>query len=134
MSPPGYCIYRGGLSIVRVRRVVTVSLSGYSVDTVLPSFADCLSKLPNLHTLRICHAHHKLAADLNEVFEGKNYPQIRTVILPVCARELLRACSNVRDVTCSGYEDGILLKVINENCRHVEALEGFQIYAGSLCA
>ena len=106
---------------------MTVSLTRYSPDTVLPAFAACLSHLPSLHTLRICHAHSQMTMTLKGMFEGKRYPQIRTIILPTCAHYILRACPNVVDVTCNEDDGSQLLSAMAKECRHVELIEGISL-------
>lgn len=113
-------------------RVVAVSLTGYSTNTVLPAFADCLTHLPNLHTLRICHVRKHLTTMLKDEFEGKHYPQVRTIILPTCAHNILRACPNVVDVTCNEGDGSQLLSAMNKVCKDVEVLERFGFFTEAL--
>ena len=113
---------------------MTVTLTRYSTDTVLPAFAEGLSHLPNLHTLRICHARRQLTTVLKDEFEGKQYPQIRTVVLPTCAHYILRACPNVLDVTCNEDDGSQLLSAMRKVCTQVEVLEGFPFFSESTIA
>ena len=114
------------------RRVVTVSLTRYSVDTILPAFANCLSHLPNLHTLRVCHAHSQMTTALKDAFHSKRYPQMRTIIVPSCAHNILRACPNVVDVTCNEDDGSKLLTAITKECKKVEILDGFRFYSEAM--
>lgn len=80
---------------------MTVSLTRFRTDDVLPAFAKCLAKLPNLHTIQIVHAHSQMTTALKNAFEGRSFPGVRTMILPACAHEILRCCPLVEDVTCN---------------------------------
>lgn len=105
-------------------RIATVSLTRCSVDVILPAFTRCLERLPNLHTLQIVHAHSQMSTALKDTFESKRFPQIRTIILPSCAQSVLRACPEVRHVTCNEDNGGELVTAILASCKKVEILRG----------
>ena len=69
---------------------------------------------------------------LKDAFEGKKYPQIRTIILPNCAHHILRACPEVRDVTCNEDDGGKLLTPMTKECRNVESIEGIYLNSDQL--
>jgi len=54
---------------------MTVSLTRYQFTKILPAFVNALEMLPNLHTLRICHAHSQMSTYLKSAFEGHVFPQ-----------------------------------------------------------
>jgi hypothetical protein len=93
-------------------RVIVVALTRYQTATVLPAFAQCLSILPNLHTIRIVRAHSKMMSHLKSVFEGKTFPTVRTLFLPSCAHAILRCCPAVENVTCTGGDGGTLISAL----------------------
>ncbi|CAL1707384.1 unnamed protein product [Somion occarium] len=105
-------------------QIATVSLTRCSVDVILPAFTRCLERLPNLHTLQIVHAHSQMSTALKDTFESKRFPQIRTIILPSCAQSVLRACPEVRHVTCNEDNGGELVTAILASCKKVEILRG----------
>jgi hypothetical protein len=95
-----------------------VTLSGRSVEPVIPIFVKCLENLPNIHTIQI----YALVGE--QLFEGRPLPTVRTAILPDNAHQILRMCPEVRKVICNeghGYE---LVSAIATGCKHVEVLEG----------
>jgi hypothetical protein len=111
---------------------MAVSLTRYKANKILPAFVNALEMLPNLHTLRICHAHSQISTYLKNAFEGHVFPQITTVVLPSCAHNILRSCPNVRDVT-SVEEDGIKLAgAICRECPRVERVANFAVSAYTL--
>lgn len=59
-------------------------------------------------------------------FEGKQYPQIRTIILPSCAHNVLRACPKVTRVYCNEDDGSKLVSAINDACTKVERLQGIR--------
>jgi hypothetical protein len=106
---------------------MTVSLTRYQVKKILPAFVNALEMLPNLHTLRICHAHSQISTYLKNAFEGHVFPQIKTVVLPSCAHNILRSCPNVKDVT-NIEEDGTKLAgAICRECPQVERVANFGV-------
>lgn len=93
-------------------RVIVVTLTRYQTATILPAFAQCLSILPNLHTIEIAHAHSKMMSHLKSAFEGKKFPTVRTVSLPSCAHAILRCCPAVENVTCTSGDGGTLISAL----------------------
>jgi hypothetical protein len=82
---------------------VTVSLTRYDKENVLPALASCLGALPNLHTLQIPLIKDPLIThDIARAFADKSFPQIRRVLTPCRGRHILRACPNVEEVICTG--------------------------------
>ena len=123
--------YEGKTDIFLIS-VATVTLTRCSTDTVLPAFAECLGVLPNLHTLRIIHAHSQMTTALKNSFEGKQYPQIRKIILPSCAHNILRACPQAREVICNEDDGSKLITAIASACKNVESLHYVHGGAGTL--
>ena len=78
------------------------------------------------------HAHSQMTTALKNAFEGKHYPQIRTIILPSCAHNVLRACPGVVEVICSDHDGSKLLTAIAKECRNVEVLEGFSFWKDAM--
>lgn len=109
-------------------RTVTVSLTRCSTATVLPAFAACLTALPNLHTLRIMHAHSQMTTSLKNAFEHISLPQIRAIILPSCAHNILRSCPNIQDLTCNEEDGSKLISAMTKSSRNVEVIDGIYIY------
>lgn len=109
-------------------RTVTVSLTRCSTATVLPAFAACLTALPNLHTLRIMHAHSQMTTALKNAFENITLPQIRTIILPSCAHNILRSCPNIQDLTCNEEDGSKLISAMAKSSRNVEVIDGIYFY------
>jgi len=112
------------ISRVIVHSVMSVTVSRYRMDTILPAFANCLQSLPNLHTLELCHVHQEMTTKLKQAFEGKKIPSIRTVVLPTTAHHILRSCPNVEDVTCNVGDGSQILGTIAANCPKVERISG----------
>jgi len=72
-------------------------------DKATKLFVECLTVLPNLHTLEIISMWEPetimcLTTALGEV--RPRLQQVRTLILPPMAHWLLRYCPNVEDLTC----------------------------------
>ncbi|KIJ48934.1 hypothetical protein M422DRAFT_777788 [Sphaerobolus stellatus SS14] len=104
-------------------RTVRVVLIHCSTQTVLPAFVDCLSSLPNVHTLHILYAHSEMTTQLKNAFEGSTFPSIRKITLPSCAHNILRCCPNVTFVKCVEEDGSKLIGAITKSCKKVEALE-----------
>lgn len=113
-------------SILRnvVDSVMSVTISRYRMDTILPAFVDCVKSLPNLHTLELCHVHHWMTTKLRSAFEGTVVPSIRTVVLPTIAHHLLASCPNVEDVTCNVGDGSQILGTIASKCPKVTRISG----------
>lgn len=103
---------------------MTLSLTRWSTEKVLPQLASTMSSLPNLRNLRILHAHTQMTTALKQWFEGKQYPQIKSIILPAYAHNLLRACPAVEDVTCNREDPSKLLNAIIKECPKVQRFMG----------
>ena len=112
------------ISCVIIDSVMSVTITRYRMDAILPAFADCLQSLPNLHTLELCHVHRGMTTKVKEAFEGIAIPSIRTVVLPAIAHHILRSCPNVEDVTCNSGDGSQIFGTIASKCPKVERLSG----------
>ena len=66
-------------------------------------FVECLTTLPNLHTLEIVSmSEGRVVQSLATALEKRKRKihQVRTLVLPPAAHWLLRYCPNVKDLTC----------------------------------
>ena len=66
-------------------------------------FVECLTTLPNLHTLEIVSmSEGRIVQSLATALEKRKRKlrQVRTLVLPPAAHWLLRYCPNVDDLTC----------------------------------
>ncbi|KAG6817168.1 hypothetical protein H0H87_012129 [Tephrocybe sp. NHM501043] len=104
----------------------SVALTRCQYITVLPAFVQCLLALPNLNTLQILRAHTQMTTHLKNAFEGHVIRQVRTVVLPNYAHNILRSCPEVRSVMCNYGDGGKLVTAIQKVCKKVERLEGFK--------
>ncbi|CAL1707387.1 unnamed protein product [Somion occarium] len=104
-------------------RTLSVSLTKYQTNSVLPEFAHCLKHLPHLHTLQIMHANSQITTPLKNAFQGNTYPQIRTIALPDCAHNILRSCPDVIEVICNEGDGGKLVTSIGAACKKVEVVQ-----------
>jgi len=103
---------------------MSVTITRYRMDTIIPAFADCLQSLPNLHTLELCHVHQGMTTKVKRAFEGVAIPSIRTVVLPTIAHHILRSCPNVEDVTCNVGDGSQIFGTIASKCPKVERISG----------
>ena len=74
-------------------------------ERVMKLFVECLTVLPNLHTLEIVSMRKDenvqcFAAALETAKPRLQLRQVRTLVLPPVAHWLLRYCPNVEDLTC----------------------------------
>ncbi|KAG6907292.1 hypothetical protein DXG01_009485 [Tephrocybe rancida] len=104
---------------------VSVALTRCQSGTVLPAFVRCLMALPNLDTLQVLRAHTQMTTHLKDAFEGHVIRQVRTVVLPDHAHNVLRSCPEVRSVVCNCGDGGKLVSAIQKECKKVEKLAGF---------
>ena len=109
-------------SCVIIDSVMSVGITRYRMDAIVPAFASCLQSLPNLHTLELCHIHEGMATKTKKVFKGVAIPSIRTVVLPTVAHHILRSCPNVEDVTCSYGDGSPILGAIASKCPKVKRI------------
>lgn len=117
-----------------VSRVLAVTLTRCSTTTVLPIFVACLKVLSNLHTLQILHAHSQMMTPLKNAFEKVSLPQIKTIILPTCAHNVLRSCPNVAELTCNEHDGGKLVNALIKASIHgVEVIRGTSAGRYSTC-
>ena len=103
---------------------MSVTVSRYRMDTILPAFVNCLQSLPSLHALELCHVHQEMTTKLKLAFEGTKMPSIRTIVLPTIAHHILRSCPNVEDVTCNVGDGSQILGTIATSCPKVERISG----------
>ncbi|KAJ3538052.1 hypothetical protein NMY22_g5327 [Coprinellus aureogranulatus] len=104
---------------------VHVSLTRYQTETVLPAFLKCMKNLPNLHTIKVLHAHTQMTTAIKNTFERASLPTIRTVVVPAFCHEILRACPEVRSVWCTEQDGSKLVGALGKGkCNKVEELRG----------
>ncbi|KAF8159182.1 hypothetical protein B0H34DRAFT_747703 [Crassisporium funariophilum] len=116
-------------------RSMSVILSWHTAAEVLPAFINAIKAAPNLHTLHVVRLidmpyllRGRLVDMIKAAFQNHVFPQIRTVVLPSDAGDILRCCPEVETVICTSFDDGIpLVEAIAESCKKVEVLEGFRI-------
>ncbi|KAI0790818.1 hypothetical protein C8Q75DRAFT_806198 [Abortiporus biennis] len=108
--------------IAKLVKIFTVTLTRCSTDTTLSPFVWCLRNLPNLHTLQVLHAHSQMTTALKNAFSNVNLSQIRTLILPNCAHNILRSCDGARNVTCNEHDGGRFLNAIHDSSIDVQSL------------
>ena len=101
-------------------------MTRYKSATIIPKFASLLTRLPNLHTLHILHAHTQISKALKEGFSGKCLPQIRNVVVPGYCHEILKCCPGIKSVWCIREDGRKLISVIAKDCKEVEELRGFR--------
>ncbi|KDR68717.1 hypothetical protein GALMADRAFT_146065 [Galerina marginata CBS 339.88] len=106
--------------------VLNIVLS-YSVETLLPELARCISLFPNLHTVQM-HFFGPFVTPVPGVattFEGYKYPQIRNVCLSDNCAGFLASCPRANRVTpymhvpCCSH----LLPCAKERCPQIEFFE-----------
>jgi len=106
-------------------QVIIVSLTRYQTAIILPAFAQCLSILPNLHTIKIVHAHSKMMSHLKSAFAWRIFPAVRCVSLPTSAHAILRCCPAVEDVACIVGDGSTLISAIaTGKCNKLTKLSG----------
>lgn len=84
------------------------SVSGTYLEAEL--FVECLTALPNLHTLEIAFApRNQVVKHFVDALKKREsqFQQIRTLVLPDAVHWLLRCCPNVEDLTCCDTAPGI---------------------------
>lgn len=66
-----------------------------------------------------------MTTPLKKAFEKVSLSQIKTLILPSCAHNILRSCPNVTDLTCNA-EDGkkLVTALTQASIRNVEVIQG----------
>ncbi|KAF8953679.1 hypothetical protein BDZ97DRAFT_1871256, partial [Flammula alnicola] len=108
-------------------RSMSVSITRYSTASVLPALIRGIEAVPNMHTLQIIKAHHKMSSTLKDAFEGHIFPQVRTIVLPTHAHNILRCCPEVRRVVCNDWDDSSkIISAIAKSCPKVDELENFR--------
>jgi hypothetical protein len=66
--------------------------------------------------------------DITAAFSGKQFPLVRTVVIPSYAHQILAACPNVRQVMYgSEAHQPWLFEILKKHCHHVEVLPGFSL-------
>ena len=106
---------------------MSVILTHYSTETVLPACARAIEALPNLHTLQIVRTDHKMCTLPKNAFKEHVFPQVRTISLPSYAHHILRRCPEVGKVICISQRNSrILSSAIAKRCKKVEEVQGFR--------
>ena len=85
-----------------VQRILVVDFVGGTYK-VAKLFVECITTLPNLHTLEIVSmSGGRIVQSLATALEKRKQEiqQVRTLVLPPAAHWLLRYCPNVEDLTC----------------------------------
>ncbi|EDR08204.1 uncharacterized protein LACBIDRAFT_297615 [Laccaria bicolor S238N-H82] len=104
-------------------QVVNVNLQTFCYDTVLAELARCLTLFPNLRTLQLLGlAMREGMIITHKVFKGLTFPQIRILVVPSAGYRVLRACPNVKDVTCIGGCLPEFWKTLFAHCPNVVSL------------
>ena len=90
--------------VLTIQRTLVVDFEG-GTSRVAELFVECLTALPNLHTLEISSMWEDQIAQsfttaLRERKPKLQLQQVQTLILPPKAHQLLRYCPNVEDLTC----------------------------------
>ncbi|KAJ7117988.1 hypothetical protein C8R43DRAFT_98899 [Mycena crocata] len=75
-------------------KTVTIVLSEWCSDTVLPDFFASLSQLPNLDTLQILYA----PPGSDKYVLGHRYPSVRTLVLSGNVSQFMAYCPNVERI------------------------------------
>ncbi|TFK69229.1 hypothetical protein BDN72DRAFT_840707 [Pluteus cervinus] len=108
-------------------QIFNAAITRCNSEAVLGSLVRCLKSLPNLHTLQIYRAHTQMTTHFKITFEGHLLPQIRTIILPTYAHNVLRCCPNVTTVVCNGGDGSQLISAIQKVCKKIEVMDGFPL-------
>ncbi|GLB36745.1 hypothetical protein LshimejAT787_0310320 [Lyophyllum shimeji] len=97
------------LEIVTVRdpvlaayvKIVNVKLTYYSCDTVMEEFARCLALFRNLETIQILYTsgYCPNIVDTQAAFKDRQFPLVRTVVIPGYAAAILQSCPGAQSVT-----------------------------------
>ncbi|KAH0580390.1 hypothetical protein H2248_001891 [Termitomyces sp. 'cryptogamus'] len=66
-----------------------------------------------------------MTTHLKNAFGQHKIPQVRTIVLPDYAHNVLRACPEVRVVMCNCEEGSKLIGAIAKECKKVQVLRGF---------
>ncbi|KDN38674.1 hypothetical protein RSAG8_09349, partial [Rhizoctonia solani AG-8 WAC10335] len=113
-------------------KVVTVAISQFKSSQVIPPFVQLLGMLPNVHTLEVLYVTIDIPSpeDFKRYFKGYTFPSMQKVVLPAYAREILRCCPNVKEVTCNrdfGEYGQLCDALIHIGCPNLEVIRGFTI-------
>ncbi|KAF5332118.1 hypothetical protein D9611_008037 [Ephemerocybe angulata] len=114
-------------ALAKMVRTVNVSLTRYQTTTILPTFVSCLQSLPNLHTIKVLHAHTQMTTAIKKAFSEVSLPSVRTFIGPGMCHELLKTCTEVRTVVCMEEDGSKFVGVMGKNCKNVEEVRGFRL-------
>ena len=107
-----------------IYRKVHVSLTRYQTGS-LSTLLKCMQNLPNLHTIKVLHAHTQMTTAIKSAFEKASLPTVRTVIVPGFCHEILRACPEVRSVWCTEGDGSKLIGALGKGkCNKVEEVRG----------
>jgi len=103
---------------------VHVVLTRFKSAEVVPTFASCIARLPNLHTLHILHAHTQMMKVLLTGFEPVSFLQIRTLVIPGNCWDVLKRCPKVKRLWSITDDGRRLLQVVGQHCKEMEELRG----------
>jgi len=116
----------------RIRRL-TISLTRYKTARVLPALVDLLSVLPNVHTVEFVHVNSQMSPEIKTAFEGRSFPPIKTLVLPMCAHEFVPCCPAIEEVTCNEGNGSLITSAIQTaHCVNIIKLVGFEFSAVTL--
>ncbi|CAE6434430.1 unnamed protein product [Rhizoctonia solani] len=113
-------------------KVVTIAISQFKSSQVIPPFVQLLGMLPNVHTLEISYVTIDIPspASFETYFRGYTFPSIQKIVLPAYAREILRCCPNLKEVTCNrdyGECGQLVDTLIHIGFPNLEVVRGFTI-------
>jgi hypothetical protein len=119
-------------SLILWFRVVTVTISEFKSSQVIPPFVQLLSKLPNVHTLEVLYVTTNIPSRrfFEYYFTGWSFPSIKKAVLPAYARDILRCCPNVKEITCNrdlGGSGELVDTLARIRCSKLEVIRGFTI-------
>ncbi|KAH7345408.1 hypothetical protein B0J17DRAFT_639775 [Rhizoctonia solani] len=113
-------------------KVVTIAISQFKSSQVIPPFVQLLGMLPNVHTLEVLYVTIDVPspASFETYFRGYTFPSIQKIVLPAYAREILRCCPNLKEVTCNrdyGECGQLVDTLIHIGFPNLEVVRGFTI-------
>ncbi|KAF6752794.1 hypothetical protein DFP72DRAFT_1046962 [Ephemerocybe angulata] len=112
--------------VKRIRLVMSQS----SIHKTLPALRALMTSCSGLKTVHIHFAHSDTAKQFSAEFKPgqDSFPSVETLILPIQAHALLRACPNAKRLTCNRGRGSQLITAMKAGCKHLEMVEGFYFY------
>jgi len=110
-----------------VQRTLVVNFA-HGSDRVRILFVECLTALPNLHTLEITSMRdHNVQVFVTALEDRKlrlRLEQVRTLVLPAEAHRLLRYCPNVEDLACcaTAPDEAFVQSIVTDGLNHITKL------------